>query len=72
MSGRTCSELDFAFVQPQVERVYSSYLELNLEDVEPCVSGPKRYISSCAFLLKVRVNYSPIFLYFSFSNMPSL
>ncbi|XP_039141389.1 aconitate hydratase, cytoplasmic isoform X1 [Dioscorea cayenensis subsp. rotundata] len=27
---------------PQIERVYSSYLELNLEDVEPCVSGPKR------------------------------
>ncbi|PKA60141.1 Aconitate hydratase 2, mitochondrial [Apostasia shenzhenica] len=26
----------------QAERVYSSYLELNLEDVEPCVSGPKR------------------------------
>ncbi|XP_022145484.1 aconitate hydratase, cytoplasmic-like isoform X2 [Momordica charantia] len=24
------------------ERVYSSHLELNLEDVEPCVSGPKR------------------------------
>ncbi|KAB1201782.1 Aconitate hydratase 1 [Morella rubra] len=28
--------------EPQVERVYSSYLELNLEDVEPCISGPKR------------------------------
>ncbi|KAJ0967887.1 hypothetical protein J5N97_024804 [Dioscorea zingiberensis] len=28
--------------QPQIERVYSSYLELNLENVEPCVSGPKR------------------------------
>ncbi|RYQ81156.1 hypothetical protein Ahy_Scaffold1g107159 isoform B [Arachis hypogaea] len=28
--------------EPQVERVYSSYLELKLEDVEPCVSGPKR------------------------------
>ncbi|TYK11394.1 aconitate hydratase family protein [Cucumis melo var. makuwa] len=24
------------------ERVYSSHLELNLKDVEPCVSGPKR------------------------------
>lgn len=24
------------------ERVYSSHLELNLQDVEPCVSGPKR------------------------------
>ncbi|KAF5753075.1 putative aconitase [Tripterygium wilfordii] len=30
------------YSEPQGERVYSSYLELNLEDVEPCVSGPKR------------------------------
>lgn len=30
------------YSEPQVERVYSSSLELNLEDVEPCVSGPKR------------------------------
>ncbi|XP_010266897.1 PREDICTED: aconitate hydratase 1 [Nelumbo nucifera] len=30
------------YSQPQTERVYSSYLELNLEEVEPCVSGPKR------------------------------
>ncbi|CAD5196499.1 unnamed protein product [Musa acuminata subsp. malaccensis] len=30
------------YSQPQTERVYSSYLELNLGDVEPCVSGPKR------------------------------
>nr|AAL13084.1 putative aconitase [Prunus avium] len=28
--------------EPQVERVYSSYLELNLNEVEPCISGPKR------------------------------
>ncbi|XP_043688770.1 aconitate hydratase, cytoplasmic-like [Telopea speciosissima] len=28
--------------EPQQERVYSSYLELDLGDVEPCVSGPKR------------------------------
>ncbi|KAJ9672134.1 hypothetical protein PVL29_025680 [Vitis rotundifolia] len=28
--------------EPQVERFYSSYLQLNLEDVEPCMSGPKR------------------------------
>ncbi|KHG18502.1 Aconitate hydratase 2, mitochondrial -like protein [Gossypium arboreum] len=27
---------------PQQERVYSSYLELNLAEVEPCISGPKR------------------------------
>ncbi|KAI7757502.1 hypothetical protein M8C21_008198, partial [Ambrosia artemisiifolia] len=26
----------------EVERVYSSYLELDLADVEPCISGPKR------------------------------
>ncbi|OVA15961.1 Aconitase A/isopropylmalate dehydratase small subunit [Macleaya cordata] len=30
------------YSEPQIERVYSSYLDLNLEDVEPCVSGPKR------------------------------
>ncbi|XP_042514227.1 aconitate hydratase, cytoplasmic [Macadamia integrifolia] len=28
--------------EPQQERAYSSYLELNLGDVVPCVSGPKR------------------------------
>ncbi|KAJ9170077.1 hypothetical protein P3X46_018211 [Hevea brasiliensis] len=28
--------------EPQQERVYSSYLQLNLADVEPCISGPKR------------------------------
>ncbi|KAF4394460.1 hypothetical protein G4B88_018610 [Cannabis sativa] len=28
--------------EPQQDRVYSSYLQLNLSDVEPCVSGPKR------------------------------
>jgi len=28
--------------ETQTERVYSSYLELGLADVEPCVSGPKR------------------------------
>ncbi|KAG0460775.1 hypothetical protein HPP92_020640 [Vanilla planifolia] len=28
--------------QGQEEKVYSSYLELNLEEVEPCISGPKR------------------------------
>uniref|UniRef100_A0A0D9Z1T0 Aconitate hydratase n=1 Tax=Oryza glumipatula TaxID=40148 RepID=A0A0D9Z1T0_9ORYZ len=29
--------------QPEAERIYSSYLELNLEEVVPCLSGPKRY-----------------------------
>jgi aconitate hydratase len=28
--------------QVEAERMYSSYLELNLEEVEPCLSGPKR------------------------------
>ncbi|XP_047306995.1 aconitate hydratase, cytoplasmic-like [Impatiens glandulifera] len=28
--------------EPQQKRVYSSYLELNLAEVEPCMSGPKR------------------------------
>ncbi|XP_030465183.2 aconitate hydratase 1 [Syzygium oleosum] len=28
--------------EPQVKRTYSSYLELDLNDVEPCISGPKR------------------------------
>ncbi|CAL5394106.1 unnamed protein product [Camellia sinensis] len=28
--------------EPQQERVYSSYLHLDLADVEPCISGPKR------------------------------
>ncbi|KAH6822039.1 aconitase 3 [Perilla frutescens var. hirtella] len=27
---------------PQQDRVYSSYLELDLADVDPCISGPKR------------------------------
>uniref|UniRef100_A0A6N2N4D9 Aconitate hydratase n=1 Tax=Salix viminalis TaxID=40686 RepID=A0A6N2N4D9_SALVM len=28
--------------EPQIERVYSSYLQLDLADVVPCISGPKR------------------------------
>ncbi|KAM1168643.1 hypothetical protein ACFX19_031061 [Malus domestica] len=28
--------------QPRQERAYTSYLQLDLADVEPCVSGPKR------------------------------
>ena len=30
--------------QPQQERVYSSNLQLDLSDVEPCISGPKRFL----------------------------
>ncbi|KAL7000097.1 aconitate hydratase, partial [Sarracenia purpurea var. burkii] len=28
--------------EPQQERAYSSYVQLNLSEVEPCISGPKR------------------------------
>jgi aconitase A len=28
--------------QPPTERIYSSYLELDLDEVEPSMSGPKR------------------------------
>ncbi|KAK1370266.1 Aconitate hydratase, cytoplasmic [Heracleum sosnowskyi] len=28
--------------EPQQERVYPSYLQLDLAEVEPCISGPKR------------------------------
>ncbi|MCI01501.1 aconitate hydratase [Trifolium medium] len=28
--------------EPPQDRAYSSYLELNLDEVEPCISGPKR------------------------------
>lgn len=30
------------YKEPQIERTYSSYLELDLKSVLPCVSGPKR------------------------------
>ncbi|KAL5221521.1 hypothetical protein ABZP36_026234 [Zizania latifolia] len=30
------------YSEPQTERVYSSYIELDLNEVEPCISGPKR------------------------------
>nr|GME14463.1 aconitate hydratase, cytoplasmic [Ipomoea batatas] len=30
--------------EPQQERVYSSSLQLDLEDVEPCLSGPKNHM----------------------------
>eukprot|EP00252_Welwitschia_mirabilis_P019632 TRINITY_DN45_c0_g1_i1.p1 TRINITY_DN45_c0_g1~~TRINITY_DN45_c0_g1_i1.p1 ORF type:complete len:798 (+),score=179.74 TRINITY_DN45_c0_g1_i1:446-2839(+) len=30
------------YSEPQTERTYSSYLELDLSSVEPCISGPKR------------------------------
>jgi hypothetical protein len=31
------------YLQPQKENIYTSYLELDLNSVEPCISGPKRY-----------------------------
>jgi aconitate hydratase len=30
--------------KPQKENIYTSYLELDLDTVEPCISGPKRYV----------------------------
>ncbi|KAH6788967.1 aconitase 3 [Perilla frutescens var. frutescens] len=30
------------YSEPEQERAYSSYLQLDLADVEPCISGPKR------------------------------
>ncbi|KVI02286.1 Aconitase/3-isopropylmalate dehydratase large subunit, alpha/beta/alpha [Cynara cardunculus var. scolymus] len=30
------------YSEPQQEKVYSSHLQLDLSDVEPCISGPKR------------------------------
>ncbi|PWA45207.1 aconitate hydratase, cytoplasmic [Artemisia annua] len=33
------------YSETQQERVYSSYLELDLSEVEPCISGPKRWDS---------------------------
>lgn len=45
---RTCSGVLMSGhvfdAQPQQDRVYSSYLQLDLADVEPCISGPKRYV----------------------------
>jgi aconitate hydratase len=38
----------FSVQQPQKDSTYSSYLELDLDTVEPCVSGPKRLVSSNA------------------------
>jgi aconitate hydratase len=35
--------LIFFVIQAHHERVYTSYLQLNLADIESCVSGPKRY-----------------------------
>jgi aconitase A len=32
------------YFQSQKESVYSAYLELDLDTVDPCVSGPKRYV----------------------------
>jgi aconitase A len=29
-------------MQLEMERVFSSYLEMDLSEVEPCVLGPKR------------------------------
>ncbi|KAK7272291.1 hypothetical protein RJT34_28794 [Clitoria ternatea] len=36
------NKLFIDYNEPQPDRVYSSYLQLNLDEVEPCISGPKR------------------------------
>ncbi|KMZ63341.1 Aconitate hydratase, 3-isopropylmalate dehydratase [Zostera marina] len=36
------NEMFVDYDETQIEKVYSSYLELNLADVVPCISGPKR------------------------------
>ncbi|GJX85756.1 aconitate hydratase, cytoplasmic [Tanacetum coccineum] len=38
--------------EPQLEKVYYSYLELELSDVEPCISGPK-WSHDCALTTKL-------------------
>lgn len=45
--------------QPQQERLYSSYLELDLAEVVPCISGPKRY-AKCFFLASNCSSYNDI------------
>lgn len=41
--------------QPQKDNTYSSYLELDLDTVEPCISGPKRLVSSIAVVLDMTI-----------------
>lgn len=36
--------VSFILLQPQQDSTYSAYLELDLDTVEPCVSGPKRCV----------------------------
>lgn len=40
LDGRLFCMFNF---QPVKDNKYSSYLELALDTVEPCISGPKRY-----------------------------
>ena len=41
----------FFMQQPQKDNTYSSHLELDLDTVEPCISGPKRLVLSIAVVL---------------------
>lgn len=43
MSTRFLTPNIGTLLQPQQERAYTSYLQLDLGHVEPCISGPKRY-----------------------------
>jgi aconitase A len=36
--------VQFILLQPQKDNTYSAYLELDLDTVEPCISGPKRCV----------------------------
>ncbi len=38
------SKLQCVLLHPHKDIIYSSYLELDLCTMEPCVSGPKRYV----------------------------
>jgi hypothetical protein len=53
-------------MQTETNRVYSSYLELDLCKVEPCVAGPKRYIygPSCILI----INYLTGQIFFANAN----
>ncbi|CAL5354148.1 unnamed protein product [Camellia sinensis] len=41
LTGRSDETANGIISKPLQKRVFSSYLELDLADVEPCVSGPK-------------------------------
>lgn len=44
-----CMVMCFMCWQPVKDNKYSAYLELDLDSVEPCISGPKRCVTSVVF-----------------------